>query len=172
MYRWGPPSACVSVWGWGVLLCAAVCAGCHTDGALLSSADNSTHSADTSNKFVFGQNMSERVLVSGPGAVPSCVPVPTWGTRHAAAALSPAQSGRERPAHVPHGLRLPTEAARGLASPFLSLLSTDLGVPVARASWDEPQLSYSPRATSLRQVVCPCPQEQPRLPLLQDGRPG
>ncbi|XP_052602791.1 ran-binding protein 3 isoform X2 [Peromyscus californicus insignis] len=27
-----------------------------------SSADNSTHSADTSNKFVFGQNMSERVL--------------------------------------------------------------------------------------------------------------
>lgn len=36
---------------------------------LLSSADNSTHSADTSNKFVFGQNMSERVLVSGPGTV-------------------------------------------------------------------------------------------------------
>ncbi|ERE72790.1 transmembrane protein [Cricetulus griseus] len=27
-----------------------------------SGADNSTHSADTSNKFVFGQNMSERVL--------------------------------------------------------------------------------------------------------------
>lgn len=34
---------------------------------LLSSTDNSTHSADTSTKFVFGQNMSERVLVSNPG---------------------------------------------------------------------------------------------------------
>lgn len=33
---------------------------------LLSSTDNSTHSADTSTKFVFGQNMSERVLVSSP----------------------------------------------------------------------------------------------------------
>lgn len=44
---------------------------------LLFSLDNSTNSADTaSNKFVFGQNMSERVLVSGPYG--DCF---SWGPR-------------------------------------------------------------------------------------------
>lgn len=59
---------------------------------LLSSADNSTHSADTSTKFVFGQNMSERVLVSSSGAVMSCLfPL---ATQHVADMLSPVQSDR------------------------------------------------------------------------------
>lgn len=45
-----------------------MCMWCHTDVATpLSSADSSAYSTDTSNKFVFGQNMSERVLVSSPG---------------------------------------------------------------------------------------------------------
>lgn len=56
-----------------MLWCVAPCTACASGApratlmvSLLSSADNSTHSADNSTKFVFGQNMSERVLVSGP----------------------------------------------------------------------------------------------------------
>ena len=61
--------------------------GCPTPTAcLLFSLDNSTNSADTaSNKFVFGQNMSERVLVSGPaGTVPPGAP----GKGHVSAAAT------------------------------------------------------------------------------------
>lgn len=68
-----------------------VCLWCTLTVPLLSSADSSAHSTDTSNKFVFGQNMSERVLVSGPG----------WhcyllgGSQHVAVMLSPVQSGQD-----------------------------------------------------------------------------
>lgn len=59
------------LWRVAPLCCMCLCAPRATLMVpLLSSADSSTHSADNSTKFVFGQNMSERVLVSGPGRVP------------------------------------------------------------------------------------------------------
>lgn len=132
-----------------------------------SSADNSTHSADTSTKFVFGQNMSERVLVSGSAPHSDLVPLPTQAQ---ADMLSPVQSDRtlgcrsERKSNL---LKALSQICQGLASPLLSLLSTDIGFPVARAICGTQSYTTESGAQSL------CPWSQLCLPLLhcsQDSR--
>ncbi|OBS74707.1 hypothetical protein A6R68_14785 [Neotoma lepida] len=77
-----------------------------------SSADNSTYSPDTSNKFVFGQNMSERVL--SPPKLNEANSDASRETTHAQSGSEPSsqeaapkKEGRSPyPAHRPHVLQI------------------------------------------------------------------